>query len=513
MFFFTQSFFIHPGLSLSWHRLVKKVFGLSVRSSLVLTCCSHKWSLVCGLLRGGSSWWWRRRWPMDHAWLCGSVSGSNWFRRNGWWGLGWKSLSCFQTGMSLRISTSMAISTCTWSRQLCWKPMSGRVQVSGLWSVKLQQRRLRRWQAATRRSSCPTVSFCRPALRGPHCCQELLVAGWTFAKGPDRCSPCRDCWGVVGMWSATTPMFSWPMMLWVCRLWQTLHQSKAGGLLWMGCTTSSWLTLPLVAPWKQSVGTSVGWTRTVSIPTTWIWQSLMKAWFIKKSNCQEKYPPKICLVFFKIPKNKPKSLDFVSVSGYWFLLFFLGSAAGARTLVIAYHQYDGMTPRSAVMTTDANGDPLQTLALWFQKPPSTGGRRMQAQLENPSCFFFKLDNFRGIHCVSCMFFINPVTKDIFHLGFFPPWLAGSSRGPMLWGVWGCQSICFEPANSWILDSWHSRTPKVSKPHTSWRTSAGCTHPTRRSWSRPTWQPAMGLELTRFPSLSPSTLHWWLQVHF
>ena len=55
-FFFTQSFFIHPGLSLSWHQLVKKVFGLSVRSSLVLTCCSHKWSLVCGLLRGGSSW-------------------------------------------------------------------------------------------------------------------------------------------------------------------------------------------------------------------------------------------------------------------------------------------------------------------------------------------------------------------------------------------------------------------------------------------------------------------------
>ena len=47
----------------------------------------------------GSSWCLSRRWPLDHAW----------FRRPGWWGLAWKSLSCFQMWMSLRISTSMAI--------------------------------------------------------------------------------------------------------------------------------------------------------------------------------------------------------------------------------------------------------------------------------------------------------------------------------------------------------------------------------------------------------------------
>ena len=74
----------------------------------------------------------------------------------------------------------------------------------------------------------------------------------------------------------TRPMFTLPGLLGGCRYvisngphvflangalglsTVTLHQSKAGGLLWMGCTTSSWLTLPLVAPWKQSVGTSVG---------------------------------------------------------------------------------------------------------------------------------------------------------------------------------------------------------------------------------------------------------------
>lgn len=110
-----------------------------------------------------------------------------------------------------------------------------------------------------------------------------------------------------------------------------------------------------------------------------------------------------CFCFFQDPKKQ--TLVFGLCPSLWVLisLVFL-SSAGARTLVIAYHQYDGMSPRSAVMTTDANGEPLQTLALWFQKPPSTGGRRMQAQLENPSCFFFKLD-FRGIHiCVGCCFF-------------------------------------------------------------------------------------------------------------
>lgn len=109
------------------------------------------------------------------------------------------------------------------------------------------------------------------------------------------------------------------------------------------------------------------------------------------------------LFFFQDPKKQ--TLVFGLCPSLWVLisLVFL-SSAGARTLVIAYHQYDGMSPRSAVMTTDANGEPLQTVALWFQKPPSTGGRRMQAQLENPSCFFFKLD-FRGIHiCVGCCFF-------------------------------------------------------------------------------------------------------------
>ena len=99
-----------------------------------------------------------------------------------------------------------------------------------------------------------------------------------------------------------------------------------------------------------------------------------------------------CFCFFQDPKKQ--TLVFGLCPSLWVLisLVFLGSEAGARTLVIAYHQYDGMSPRSAVMTTDANSEPLQTVALWFQKPPSTGGRRMQAQLENPSCFFFKLDS-------------------------------------------------------------------------------------------------------------------------
>ena len=306
IFSFAQSFFILPGLSMSWHQLVKKVFGLSVWSSLLPTSSSHKWSLVFGLLRGGSSWWLMARWPMDHAWLCGSVSGSSWFRRPGWWGLAWRSLSCFQTPMRKQTSTPTATSTCTWSRRLCWKPMFGRVQVSGLWSaVKLQQPRLSKWQEATRRLSWQTANSCRPALRERPCFQGRLVVGWTFAKGPGPCSLCRLCWEVVGLWSATTPMFSWQMELWACQPPLTQAQSTAGGLLWMGCTTSSWLTLPLVAPWKRSVGTSVAWTRTARSPTTSIWRSLMKVWFITKLNCHEKYPSKMFLFFFKIPKNKP----------------------------------------------------------------------------------------------------------------------------------------------------------------------------------------------------------------
>jgi len=67
-------------------------------------------------------------------------------------------------------------------------------------------------------------------------------------------------------------------------------------------------------------------------------------------------------------------------------------------------------------------------------------------------------------------------------------------------------------------STHGTQGRQRSAHTSWSTSAaGCTHPTRRSRSRPTWQPAMGLEL-RFPSLSPSTvmaaskfIFSWLQV--
>ena len=35
----------------------------------------------------------------------------------------------------------------------------------------------------------------------------------------------------------------------------------------------------------------------------------------------------------------------------------LVNVAGARTLDIGYHQYDGMTPRAAIMTSDEQGNP------------------------------------------------------------------------------------------------------------------------------------------------------------
>ena len=54
-----------------------------------------------------------------------------------------------------------------------------------------------------------------------------------------------------------------------------------------------------------------------------------------------------------------------------------GFATGGRTLAISYHQYDGMTPRSSVMTVDADGEVRTTLVLWFQKPPTQQGRRQQ----------------------------------------------------------------------------------------------------------------------------------------
>ncbi|CAL1161894.1 unnamed protein product [Cladocopium goreaui] len=50
---------------------------------------------------------------------------------------------------------------------------------------------------------------------------------------------------------------------------------------------------------------------------------------------------------------------------------------GGRTLAISYHQYDGMTPRSSVMTVGTHGEVQTTMVLWFQKPPTQQGRRQQ----------------------------------------------------------------------------------------------------------------------------------------
>ena len=50
--------------------------------------------------------------------------------------------------------------------------------------------------------------------------------------------------------------------------------------------------------------------------------------------------------------------------------------AGGRSLPINYHSYDGMVPRTSVMTVGPNGELQSTLAIWFQKQPNQAGRKM-----------------------------------------------------------------------------------------------------------------------------------------
>ena len=382
-FSFPQSFFILPGLSLSWHQLVKKVFGLSVRSSFMPTCSSHKWSLVFGLLRGGSSWWLiASLWTMPgyvglSAGQAGSEDpgdevwhGDHWVASRHRWGS--KLLRPRQPVLAHDQDGFVGSQCLAGCRSAVFGPWSsnnrgsanGRLQ-QGDWVGKQPTLADLLWEnVPVSRDGWLSVE---PSQRDPGHVHSAVFAGRLSVCGQQR-PPC-----FLGKWSFGPVDRRWPRPkaeLVGCCGWDVLHPHGWHCRWWHHGNS------PLVQVWHEPGQLAAPQHRSGG--PWWRWDSLRSR--------IEKYPSNMFL-FFQDPKKQ--TLVFGLCPSLWVLisLVFLGSEAGARTLVIAYHQYDGMSPRSAVMTTHANHNHCRLLPCGSRSHPVLEVAVCRPNLKIPVVFF------------------------------------------------------------------------------------------------------------------------------